>query len=81
MKAGRGSKMARIHIGDLPEKFEFDEKEMRRILGGHEILSGSILRYLSRNPAAEDTLEGITNWWTSVNINPIKPRRCDHDPN
>ena len=54
--------MAKIYISDLPERMEIDKQEMKRILGGNEILSELIVQYLSRHPAAEDTLEGITNW-------------------
>ncbi len=73
--------MAKIRIRDLPERVEFDEKEMRRILGGGAMRSEFILSYLSNHPAAEDTLGGITNWWKSSNISPIKTRRCDRDTN
>ncbi len=55
--------MARIHIRDLPERMEFDEKEMRRILGGGAMISELIRSYLSRHSGAEDTLDGVLNWW------------------
>ena len=73
--------MAKISINDLPDEIEIDMKDMKRILGGNEILSELILGYLARNPAAEDSLGGITNWWKSANMITIKTRRCDHGPN
>ena len=44
---------------------------MKRLTDVMQPIAYDILAYLSENPDAQDTLEGITEWWLSENT--VKP--------